>query len=87
MKKRVKVVSDSTVPFEGEAPQAGDASNTLTQSPLKEQEEAPEVNEGMQLFHSVFIEENHHSRSCVYVFYICILCFGQERAMVILPNF
>lgn len=55
MKKRVKVVSDGTVPFEGEAPQAGDASNTMTRSPLKEQEEAPEVNEGMQFFSLVYL--------------------------------
>lgn len=63
MKKRVKVVSDGTVPFEGEAPQAGDASNTLTQSPLKEQEEGPEVNEGMQFFHLCIYRRNHVSRS------------------------
>lgn len=58
LKKRVKVVSDGTVSFEGEAPQAGDASNTLTQSPLKEQEEVLEGHEGTAFFSScVFIQK------------------------------
>lgn len=49
MKKRVKVGSDGSVPLEGEVPQSDDASNTSTQSPVKEQEEAAEVPEGMQI--------------------------------------
>lgn len=48
LKKRVKVISDGTVPCEDDTLQAGDATNALTQSPLKEQEEVPEVNEGKQ---------------------------------------
>lgn len=49
MKKRVKVGSDGSVPLEGEVPQSDDASNASTQSPVKEQEEVPEVPEGMQI--------------------------------------
>lgn len=39
-------------------------------------------------FTCVFIEEIMFLELIVVlIFYLCILCFGQERATVILPNF
>lgn len=67
MKKRVKVGSDGSVPLEGEVPQSDDASNTSTQSPVKEQEEAPEVPEGMQTLFCFFHSELVVEISCLWV--------------------